>query len=408
MANNSNSSSKDAPSLVKFRSKEKKLITILSIDGGGVRGIIPAVILDFLEKQFQRLDGEEARIADYFDVIAGTSTGGLVAAMLTAPNTNNRPLYAAKDIVPFYLDHSPSIFPQPSWGILGQATSLARAMMGPKYDGVYLHKIINEKLKNTKLNQTLTNLVIPAFDIKILHPTIFSSFKIGYNPSLDAKLADICIGGSAAPTFLPSYYFKNSYDVSNVREFNLVDGGLVNNNPTLLAMMEVSKEMMKEDESAHAMHDDRLVVISIGSGSAKKEEKYNAKMTAKWGALSWIMENGSSPIIDSLFESGADIVDLHNSVLFQSTHSQSNYLRIQEDDLTGTAASMDVSTKENLENLVRIGQDLLNKPASRVNPETGHYEVIPNLGSNAVALTRLAERLSEERRYRNAQNVVVM
>ncbi|KAA8528560.1 hypothetical protein F0562_035915 [Nyssa sinensis] len=88
------------------------LVTILSIDGGGIRGISPATILAFLEAQLEELDGEEARLADYFNVIAGTSTGGLVTAMWTAPDENDRPLYAAKDLKPFYLENCPKIFPQ--------------------------------------------------------------------------------------------------------------------------------------------------------------------------------------------------------------------------------------------------------------------------------------------------------
>ncbi|KAK7859110.1 patatin-like protein 2, partial [Quercus suber] len=154
------------------------LITVLSIDGGGIRGVIPGTILSFLESELQKLDGEDARIADYFDVISGTSTGGLVTAMLAAPDENNRPVFAAKDIKDFYLNHCPRIFPQNSCPVLPHLTKIIKALAGPKYDGKYLHNLVKEKLGHTKLQQTLTNVVIPTFDIKTLQPTIFSSYEV--------------------------------------------------------------------------------------------------------------------------------------------------------------------------------------------------------------------------------------
>lgn len=87
-------------------------VTVLAIDGGGIRGLIPGTILAFLEAKLQEHDGPEARLADYFDCIAGTSTGGLVTAMITTPGEDKRPLFAAKDINQFYLYNGPRIFPQ--------------------------------------------------------------------------------------------------------------------------------------------------------------------------------------------------------------------------------------------------------------------------------------------------------
>ncbi|KAL4632886.1 patatin-like protein 2 [Castanea sativa] len=380
------------------------LITILSIDGGGIRGLIPGTILCFLESELQKLDGEDARIADYFDVIAGTSTGGLVTAMLTSPNEMNRPLFAAKDIKDFYLNNSPKIFPQNNFPLFGYATKIIRTLSGPKYDGKYLHSLVKEKLGNTRLHQTLTNVVIPTFDIKRLQPTIFSSFKVKKNPSLDALLSDVCIATSAAPTYLPAHYFQTKDPFGKVREFNLIDGGIAANNPALVAISEVAKEVTRGSPHffpVKQMDYARFLVISIGTGTSKDDEKYNAHEAAKWGLLSWLTSNGSTPLVDAFSQSSSDMVDLHISVVFQALHCEKSYLRIQEDTLSGEVSSVDIATEKNLEDLVKVGEGLLKKPVSKVNLETGLSER-SGQETNEEALIRFAKQLSHEKRLRHA------
>ncbi|XP_022866073.1 patatin-like protein 2 [Olea europaea var. sylvestris] len=96
--------------------------------------------------------------------------------MLTAPDENNHPLYAAKDIKPFYLENCPKIVPQ--MNAFGKIGRLFKALIGPLYNGKHLHNVLKEKLKNIRLSDTLTNVVIPAFDIEILQPVIFSSYEV--------------------------------------------------------------------------------------------------------------------------------------------------------------------------------------------------------------------------------------
>ncbi|XP_020685227.1 patatin-like protein 3 [Dendrobium catenatum] len=286
------------------------LVTVLSIDGGGVRGIIPGIILAFLESKLQELDGEEARLADYFDVIAGTSTGGLVTTMLTAPNKSNRPMYSAKDIKDFYLKQSPKIFPQ---------NGLSEDSNG------------------------------------------------------------------------------------NTRSFNLIDGGLAANNPTLLAMNIVSKNIFLERQDYFPINPveySKFLVLSVGTGSAKAEENYNAKDAAKWGVLRWLYNNGGTPIIDIYSQASADMVDIMTCILFKTLHSENNYLRIQDDTLMGSTSSVDISTTENLEELVKIGENLIEKNVSRVNIETGIYEPVKGGGTNEEALIHFAHLLSKERKRR--------
>ncbi|KAJ8546139.1 hypothetical protein K7X08_018722 [Anisodus acutangulus] len=373
------------PPLMASAATKGKMVTVLSVDGGGIRGVIPGTLLAFLESKLQELDGPNARVADYFDVVAGTSTGGLITTMLTAPNKDNRPLYQAKDISNFYMEHGPQIFPQ------SRRNSL---LGGPKYDGKYLRTIINLILGNLTMKQTLTNTVIPTFNQ-------LSSAKA--NISKNAQLSDICLSTSAAPTYFPVHYFETKDAQGKIRTFDLVDGGVAANNPTLMAITHVSKQIMTGNfqyEDMENMDCKKMLVLSLGTGTGKHEEKYNATMASRWGMLGWVFNNGATPLIDVYGDASADMVDIHVSTMFQTLGSEKNYIRIQDDNLTGEAASMDIATTKNMERLVQIGNDLLKKPVSRVNLETGLYEPVVGEGTNEAAIVRFAQLLSEERKLR--------
>ncbi|XP_022741794.1 patatin-like protein 3 [Durio zibethinus] len=378
---------------------KRKMVTVLSIDGGGIRGIIPGTLLAFLESKLQELDGPNARITDYFDIVAGTSTGGLVATMLTAPSKENRrqPMYEAKDINKFYLEHSPKIFPQDS-----NNPSTA----GPKYDGIYLRSLINQLLGDITIKQTLTDVVIPTFDIKLLQPVIFSTNDAKVNAWKNARLADACIGTSAAPTLLPAYYFETKDSNEKIHTFNLIDGAVAANNPTLIAISHVWMEIMKKNADfidIEPMDSKRMLVLSLGTGTAHMDApKYDAVTANNWSMSDWIFRNGNTPLLDSCWHASSDMVDFHVSALFQCSRCNENYLRIQDDTLTGDASTADVATEENLQKLVEIGNKLLKKRASKLklNFETGQLKEAEGGHTNEEALAKFAMKLHEQRNFR--------
>lgn len=328
--------------------------------------------------------------------------------MLAAPNKKKRPLFAAKDIQAFYMNHAPKIFPQLR-GAFGRMMRIFRSVSGPCYDGKYLHEVVRKNLGSTRLHQTLTNVVIPTFDIKQLQPTIFSSYEVKKSNTMDALLSDICISTSAAPTYLPAHYFKTEDCHGNTKEFDLIDGGVAANNPALVAIGEVTKQIFKENPDffpIKPMDYGRFLVISLGTGSSKFGSKYNAQKAKSWGVLDWLLSSGSTPLVDIFTQASADMVDIHIAAVFKALHSEQNYLRIQDDTLQGTLSSVDIATKDNLEKLANVGHMLLKKPVSRANLETGH--MVPACNNtemtNEEALKRFAKLLSDERRIRKARS----
>jgi hypothetical protein len=227
------------------------------------------------------------------------------------------------------------------------------------------------------------------------------------DPSLDVKVSDICIGTSAAPTFFPPHYFSNEDSQGNKTEFNLVDGAVTANNPTLVAMTAVSKQIVKNNPDMGKLKPlgfDRFLVISIGTGSTKREEKYSAKKAAKWGIISWLYDDGSTPILDITMESSRDMIHYHSSVVFKALQSEDKYLRIDDDTLEGDVSTMDLATKSNLENLQKIGEKMLTNRVMQMNIDTGVYEPVAENITNDEQLKRYAKILSDERKLRRLRS----
>ncbi|KAL7129706.1 hypothetical protein ABFS83_13G086000 [Erythranthe nasuta] len=283
--------------------------------------------------------------------------------MLTAPDENNRPLFAAKDIKDFYLENCPKIFPQERDNLASHtATTMKCLLSGPKYDGNYLRPLLRNKLGETKLHDKLTNIV-------------------NNDPSLDALLSDICLGTLAAPTYLPAHYFKTK-----------IQTGKLQNTTSLMASLIAIGEIRRKKKK------DQFLVLSLGTGSAQIR-RYVAKKASKWSSIRWLKNHKSKPLLDVIFRAIKDITDRYSSIFAEDVYSSGNFLRIQDETLVGITSSVDVAPKKNLKDLVKVGEKLLKKPISTPNLHTQDY-VPSTQETNEEALIRLAKILSKEKRLR--------
>lgn len=159
----------------------------------------------------------------------------------------------------------------------------------------------------------------------------------------------------------------------------------------LLAISEVSKEIHQGNPEFFPIKPTefgKFLVLSLGTGSAKGQQKYSADEASKWGVLGWLNSHHSTPLVDIFTQASSDLVDFFLSTVFQALRSDKNYLRIQYDGLEERESSVDIATKENLDSLVKIGEALLKKPVSMVNLDNGVYEPSHGATTNEEALKR--------------------
>jgi uncharacterized protein len=200
-------------------SPEQKSVKVLSIDGGGIRGIIPAIVLSALQERL----GQDLWQA--FDLIAGTSTGGIIALGIGTACHDGQP-YSPRELIDLYVQNGPSIF---SKSILTSEKELVL----PKYSPDALEETLAKFFGDTQFDGALTPLLISSYDLQGQVPFFFKSHRIAADPNYNWKVTAIARATSAAPTYFPPLHLVRGTD-----DYALVDGGVFVNNPAMAAYAE--------------------------------------------------------------------------------------------------------------------------------------------------------------------------
>jgi patatin-like phospholipase/acyl hydrolase len=312
---------------------------ILSIDGGGIRGIIPGQILLHTEKLLQEISGDsDRRIADHFDLIAGTSTGGILACAYLIPDENGRPRYKAPEVVDIYFERGQEIFTNT---LMHRIKSLG-GVLDEKYKSIGLEKSLKDYFGDTKLHELLKPTLITAYDIRRRQAKFFAQ-QDAHKPMSNFFVRDVTRATASAPGY---------FQVANIRSMDkkyypLIDGGVFANNPAMCAYAEVRKASKREKDTVAAAE---MAVLSLGTGYACNSYKH--KDAEHWGLAEWMV-----PLVDIMMSGVSETVDFQLCQLFDTTGKPEQYVRING-ELKGQDDSMDNVDPENFKALEKFGNTL--------------------------------------------------
>src|SRR3954453_19507107 len=251
---------------------------VLSIDGGGIRGLIPALVLAEIERRTGRAT------AEMFDLIAGTSTGGILACGLTRPGPDGKPLHSAEELAELYRTEGPKIFDR---SLVKRVTS-GEGLLDERYDDSGLNRALANYLGDARLRDALCDVLITAYDIEGRFAFFFRSSRARTDEEHDFSMAEAARASSAAPTYFEPVQVT---DAAGARTYPLIDGGVFAVNPAMCAYAEVV-----------ASASDVSVIAALGTGSHTKPIEY--KDAKGWGEAGW-----ARPVIDVVFDGVADTVD---------------------------------------------------------------------------------------------------
>ena len=274
---------------------------ILAIDGGGIRGLIPALVLAEIERRTGR------PVSSLFDLVAGTSTGSIIACAVTRP----QPM-PAEQIAALYVDEGPQIFHA---SLLKTITSVG-GVLDERYDDDGLVASLKRHLGTKRLADATVRILLTAYDLEARQALVLRRED-------DVSMVDAAHASSAAPTY---------FQPVRLGPRTLIDGGVFAINPAILAYAEANGQID--------------VLASLGTGEHTRPLHYD--QVKNWGQLAW-----AQPIIDVVFDGSADMVD---SVLGRLLDD--SYIRLQT-RLNEASDDMDNASAANLAALRREAERLI-------------------------------------------------
>jgi patatin-like phospholipase/acyl hydrolase len=313
------------------------MVKILSIDGGGIRGIIPAVVLAEIERRTER------RAADLFHLIAGTSTGGVLAIGLSIPKSPTAALYTSTQLIDLYERQGARIFSRSLAHRLAACGNLRRE----KYTSSGVAQVLLDYFGESRLRDAATDLLIPSYEIERSRPFFFRSAIARERLDYDFPARDVARATTAAPTYFAPLKLAAGMPGDH---YTLIDGGVFANNPAACALVEA--------RATHPEANDFLVV-SLGSGELNQSLPY--QQAKNWGVVGWAL-----PMLEVVFDGVSRTVDYQlRQVLPDAKRHSKRYYRFQT-TLDGHNHRLDNTSPQNITVLKALAHNLIERESARI------------------------------------------
>ncbi|UCS91628.1 patatin-like phospholipase family protein [Echinicola marina] len=334
-----------------------KKVKIISIDGGGVRGVIPALILQALEEKIQlRTKNKHSRLVDFVDFFAGTGSGGVITCALLNPDDKlkAKAKFSTEEVNNFFHEFCLKAY---SKSHLHKIQTLG-GLLNDKYTDKALNTLFTEQFADNKFSQLIKPCIIAAYDLDHRRAHFFNQHNAMITKAKDFHIKDVARVATATPTYFQAVNIKSELGIS----YPLIDGAVFANNPGMCAYAETRKMYFENIKNPISKD---MYLLSLGTGLP--ERQYTFHEAKNFAPGQW-----TKPLLSIVRSGNAETVTHQLKWLFDAEKNKNGFLRINP-DLKNASNKFDAASKSNLKALKEAVDDYISKNESLLN------EIVQNL-----------------------------